>query len=212
MSSQEGHTPERRDSHLRARDLTLHFCLFCTNVAQLISLALSEGNFWRWAGAWQCQDPIKSIPPLQVTEEVCFQEKEGSITFPSLSCQEEGAPSWSNPWPPTAPEQHQLLPTSLIIPPIVTEVGLLPSCLGLQHPRCTGRRLPQYCQTKLYTTAVPGQHPLPAGPRPPHSQQDQWRGELEEIFVGQRNWFRWDLLGAPRREIPERSELNLICS
>lgn len=91
---------------------------------------------------------------------MCIQEKEGSITFPGHSCQEEGAPSWSNPWPPTAPGQHQLLPMSLIIPPIVTEVGLLPSCLGLQHPRCAGRRVPQYCRTKLYTTAVPGQHPL----------------------------------------------------
>lgn len=134
-------------------------------------------------------------------EELCIQEKEGSITFSNHSCQEEGATSWSNPWPPTASDQHQLLPMSLIIPIRVTKVGLSPSCLGLQHPHCTGRYYcsmarqsftPLQCQGSTHCSQ---DSLLDADTLSPHIQQDQQHGELGEIFAGQ-NWFRWDLIGA----------------
>lgn len=90
-----------------------------------------------------------------------------------------------------------------------------PSCLGLQHPRCTRRYYrstarpsfaPLQCQGSTHCSRG---SLLPVGTPPPHSQQDQQYGELGEIFVGQRNRFRWGLLGAARHVIPELSELNV---
>lgn len=81
-----------------------------------------------------------------------------------------------------------------------------PFCL-LQHPCCPGEN---YCNTARPSfaplqcwgsTHCSRGTSLPAGTLPPHSQQDQLHRELEEVCVGQRNRFRWDLLGAARHVI-----------